>query len=169
MISSANCAIIESHFESADRIGLDVVACKMVVGSIEIAVKIAAMLDKNINVGSENALRSDQKEKNKDNKIYIKYNLANDEYSQFHMSYLEQRRGLKYKFINSPIKGYLNIKNQLKEKTSIVSVGEEIRKNKVLKMTKMALPRGSDTVALIIINNAFTWLFVKAKFFIYRE
>jgi hypothetical protein len=158
IVNLSNYAAIESHFDNSNKIELEVILCNMVARSIEVAIKMASILDKNINTKSKNlsTTTNNHKYENKNNKEYIKSSFSNDTYTQILEVYVCLRIS---KYINFIVNGHSNINTKLKNKnTKVTRIVEGIRGNNILKIIKEVLPRGEDTASAVTVNNNFTWL-----------
>jgi hypothetical protein len=154
-----NYSRINNKFENTNKIKLEAAIVKLIIKNIEIVIKIAAKLDKNIYVEKTDMFLN-LKEENKENRTY-KYNICNsinDKYFIIHMFILKQNKRSKYNFINLLVNSCLKINNRIKDEYLVISTGEEIRKTKIFDIIRLALPRGNDIITIPMINNKLAWL-----------
>jgi hypothetical protein len=166
VVSLSNYATIETHFDNANKIELEAIVYNMVARSIKVAIKMASILDENINTKSKNLSSNNHKYENKDNRKYIKSRASNDTYTQILEVYVYLRIS---KYINFIVNEYLNINSKFKNKnTKVTRRVEGIRKNNIFKIIKKALPRGWDIASAVTVNNNFTWLY-EPSFYLYTS
>ncbi|MDR2436810.1 MAG: hypothetical protein LBD17_01880 [Endomicrobium sp.] len=148
---------INNKFENTNKTKLESVIVRTIIKNIEMVIKIAAKLDKSIYVEKTNIFLN-LKEENKETRTYSVCDSINDKHFIIDTFIMKQNKRSKYNFINLLVNSCLKINNRIKDEYLVTSRGEEIRKAKILNITKVALPRGNDIITIPVINNKLAWL-----------